>query len=164
MEPVFLSMKCCVMWKHWVVWSVIHERHTHPISYLALLVGRRTLSSRFPRVGRTLWGVQPNLLLRVGAVGTGCPEPCPACFDYLQGWRCHHHPCGKPVPVLDQDSSFSLCWARIFCVATWVHRLTSLMKSRFDHSFSNPIDFIWTALSSLLQIVVGIELQGTYDQ
>lgn len=123
------------------------EKPSHPICYLTLLLGRRTLSCRIPGVSRGQRGLQPNFLIRPGARGAGCPEPCPASFECLQGWR-HHYRSGQPLPVLDHDSNFFLYWARISCAATWVHRVTSLVKSRLDHSFTNPIEFIWTVLSS----------------
>jgi len=44
-------------------------------------------------------GLQPTLGLRAGAAGAGCPEPHPASFEHLQGWRCHAFS-GQPVPGL----------------------------------------------------------------
>lgn len=80
MNHVFLSTKCCMIRKHWVFWSVIHARHTHPISYLTLLLGRKTFSCRILGFDRGLQGFQSNLLLGPGAVRAGCPEPCPTSF------------------------------------------------------------------------------------
>lgn len=100
-------------------------------------------------VDRDLQGLQPSLLLGPGAVAAGCPASCPASFAYLQGWRCCHY-FEQPVPVLDCDFSFSWYWARISCMVTWVHCLTSLVKSRLDPSYTNAIEFISTILSNFI--------------
>lgn len=64
-------------------------------------------------------------------------------------WR-HYHHFGQPVPEPDCDFSFSWYWARISSTVTWVHCLTSSVNSRLDHSFTDPIEFIWTVLSNFI--------------
>lgn len=125
------------------------ETYTHPISYIPMLLGRGTLSCRIPGGGQGSSGFPAQPPAWTFCSGSRVPSVLPSQFCILQGWRsCHHFE--QPVPGMECGFSFSWYWARISCVVTWVHCLTSLVKLRLDHNLTNPIEFIWTFVCNFI--------------
>lgn len=118
---------------------------TSPISYFQILLGRRTLTCSIPGGGQASSGfpAQPPAWTSI------LPSQFCICPRMETLWR-HYHHFGQPVPEPDCDFSFSWYWVRISCMVTWIHCLTSLVNSRLDHSFTDPIEFIWTVISNFI--------------
>lgn len=84
----------------------------------------------------------PNLCWRAGAAGADCPQPCPAGFEHLQGWRRHAACSSSTVQI------FSLHEARIFLVLTCACCLSSNI----------PISCRWRLFCSMYKISFTIPL------
>lgn len=109
------------------------------------------------------WGERLSAAESWGLTGVFRVSSPTFCLDQVQ-WEQAAQSLARPAFSISKDgdattplgnllqcltmTSFSLYWARISCVATWMRCLPSLVKSRLDQSFTNPTEFIWTVLSS----------------
>lgn len=104
MKRVFLSMKCCAMWNHWVFWSVIHKRHAH--------IPFHTLHYCWEK---GLWTAE--YIQWTGILGVSNPT---SCLDQLQ-WEQAVQSLAQPIFIISKDRDATTPLGNLFQCSTMTY-------------------------------------------